>query len=142
MKERIVCQRIVAQTRNHIKIIASYDSGKNLNVDTVINIIPKTKDFNVKYLLAILNSKFASYYLYNFVYNRAVRSMNFEYSKYLPIKNTHLSEQNKIAKMVEELLISSSQGKDIKEMEKNLDNKIYEIYGLSKIEIETIENLE
>lgn len=92
LTERVVSQRIVAQTKNHIKIIATYDKGNNLNVDTVINIIPKNGDFKVKYLLGILNSKFVSYYLYNFVYNRAVRSMNFEYVKYLPIKHIQISK--------------------------------------------------
>ena len=104
LTEKVVSQRIVAQTKNHIKIIATYDKGSNLNVDTVINIIPKNGDFKVKYLLGILNSKFASYYLYNFVYNRAVRSMNFEYVKYLPIKNIQISEQNKIVDLVDKLL--------------------------------------
>ena len=34
-------------TQEDIKIIATYDKGSNLNVDTVINIIPKNGDFKV-----------------------------------------------------------------------------------------------
>jgi len=156
--ERVVSQRIVAQTRNHIKIIATYDKGNNLNVDTVINIIPKNGDFKVKFLLGILNSKFASYYLYNFVYNRAVRSMNFEYVKYLPIKNTPISEQSKIVDLVDKLLRLNQEitilekvkkkedinklKKTVKEVEQQLDKEVYSIYCLSKTEIKTIEELE
>lgn len=156
--EKIVSQRIVAQTRNHIKIIATYDRGNNLNVDTVINIIPKKQDFKVKYLLGILNSKFASYYLYNFVYNRAVRSMNFEYVKYLPIKNISIFEQNNIVDLVDKLLrlnqeiliLENSENKKeinsinktIKEIEQQIDKKIYSIYGLTRSEINTIDELE
>lgn len=128
-KERIVCQRIVAQTRNHIKIIANYDSGSNLNVDTVINIIPKNKKFSVKYLLGIINSKFASYYLYNFVYNRAVRSMNFEYVKYLPIKDVNSEKQKKVVKLVDEILKSNDANKR-NNLEKALDSVIFDVYGI------------
>lgn len=158
LKERIVSQRIVAQTRNHIKIIATYDKGNNLNVDTVINIIPENRDFKIKYLLGILNSKFASYYLYNFVYNRAVRSMNFEYVKYLPIKRIMMSKQNKVIELVDKLLrlnqevniLGNSNNKleinklrrDIKSIEEKLNKEIYFIYGLSRSEIKAIEELE
>jgi len=159
LKERIVSQRIVAQTRNHIKIIATYDGGKNLNVDTVINIIPKNKDLKIKYLLGILNSKFASYYLYNFVYNRAVRSMNFEYVKYLPIKKISISKQNKIIELVDKLLRFNQElniikklnnnkseinklNREINIIEEKLNKEIYSIYNLSRTEIKTIKELE
>jgi len=169
-KEKIVCQRIVAQTRNHIKIIATYDSGENLNVDTVINIIPQKKDVNIKYLLGILNSKFAAYYLYNFVYNRAVRSMNFEYVKYLPIKIVSATKQKSLIKLVNTILLNKNEliGIDkklsklskiepeyiqlykrklkiregINDTEKDVDNEVYELYGLSKEEIKEIKELE
>ena len=169
-KEKVVCQRIVAQTRNHIKIIANYDFGDNINVDTVINIIPNNKDFLVKYLLGILNSKFASYYLYNFVYNRAVRSMNFEYVKFLPIKRTSMSKQNEVIKLVDYILDNKKEliqlgkkmeklaqieeehinctkkklrlEKEITENEKKIDMQVYEIYGLSDREIKEVKELE
>lgn len=152
LKERIVAQRLVAQTRNHIKIIATYDRGNNLNVDTVINIIQKKNKFKYKYLLAILNSKLASYYLFNFVYNRAVRSMNFEYVKNLPIKNISSFKQGEISKDVDKLLRLSRERyettekeclqKEIKETMQELDKQIYKIYELSPKEIEEIENLD
>jgi len=155
LNERIVSQRIVAQTRNHIKIITTYDKGDNLNVDTVINIIQNEKKFKYKYVLGILNSKLASYYLYNFVYNRAVRSMNFEYVKFLPIKEIPTSKQDEVVVLVDKLLKLNKEIqiiKDKKEKEniqseiekimKNVDKRIYSIYKLSKNEIKEIESLE
>ena len=155
LKERIVSQRIVAQTRNHIKIMATYDSGDNLNVDTVINIIQNERKFKYGYVLGILNSKLASYYLYNFVYNRAVRSMNFEYVKFLPIRNVSASKQNETAVLVDELLRLNKEAQIIKdkrgieelnseiaEIRGKVDKKVYSLYGLSKNEIKEVENLE
>ena len=152
LKERIVSQRIVAQTRNHIKIIATYDEGDNLNIDTVINIIQNEKKFKYKYVLGILNSKLAAYYLYNFVYNRAVRSMNFEYVKFLPIRKTSSSKQNEIIALVDKLLKLNKEVKDKNEIEKlnsetteimeKVDKKVYSLYGLEKKEIKEIERLE
>jgi len=139
LKEKIVGQGIVAQTRNHIKIISTYDKGDSINLDTVINIIPKDNDFKVKYLLGVLNSKFASYYLYNFVYNRAVRTMHFEYVKFLPIKKASSAQQDKVIELVDKLL--KSNGKD-KDAEKELDQEVYSIYGFSKDEIKAINDLE
>jgi type I restriction-modification system DNA methylase subunit len=168
--EKIVCQRIVSQTQNHIKIICTYDDGKNINVDTVINVIPKDKKFKVKYILGILNSKFAAHYLYNFVYNRAVRSMNFEYVKYLPIKEISISEQNELIKLVDKVLDGYNElnkikerlpeftkieeehinltkkkiqiEKELTELKKDIDSSVYKIYGLSANEIKEIKELE
>jgi type I restriction-modification system DNA methylase subunit len=138
-KEKIMSQRIVAQTGDHIKIIATYDDGSTLNVDTVINIIPKTKDIKTKYILGIVNSKFASYFLYNMIYNRAVRSMNLEYIKYLPIKKARNDVQEKIVELVDKAL-QSKDNKELERIEEKINNEVYSLYGLSKAEINIVES--
>ncbi len=165
--KKVVAQNIVAQTGNHIKIIANFDDGKIINLDTVTNIIPKKEEFSPKYLIAIINSKLASFFLYNFVYNRSVRTMHLEYIKHLPIKIPD-KRKKEVENLVDELLKLYSELDVIKRsidvshkfMPKSLDNqrsektiqkqiailqvkidrKVYDLYDLSEREIEEIKN--
>ena len=174
-RDRIICQRIVAQTGNHLKIIGTMDNGKRLTADTVINIIPietadKEEDLRgegVYFLTGLINSKFASYFMYNFVYNRAVRSMNLEYIRKLPIKRSKqiekliidktksmldlVSEMERLSKKIEhteplsvDYPILQKKYLDLKKMKGNLQNEIdsevYRLYSLTETEIEEIES--
>jgi hypothetical protein len=92
----IVTQRIVAHIRDHIKITAALDSEGLFSFNTVTNIFVKDNEFNLKYLLAILNSNAVQYYTYKFIYKNAVRSMDFYKAyakKYQSQKLTRLSRK-------------------------------------------------
>ena len=74
MRPKIVAQRIVAHVLNpydRIVIMASYDPEGLLTLDTVMNVILKTNKFTYEYILGILNSRFAEWFYYWFVYNRS-----------------------------------------------------------------------
>jgi hypothetical protein len=133
---KIMGQRLIAQTRNHMKLIATLDeNGKFLEVDTVNNVVPKDDKYDLKYLLGILNSKLASYYIYNFVFNRAVRTMDFKYVSELPIKEVWKRDQNRVVSVVDKILKEGY----TKELEDALNSIVYDIYGLKGKHVKIIE---
>lgn len=137
---KIMGQRLIAQTGDHVKLIATIDEdGNYLEVNTVSNIVLIDSSFNLKYVLGILNSKLASYYIYNFVFNRAVRTLDFGYTEKLPIKKASKLEQQKIINLVDEVIKEDSDSEKSKELKEKIDKEIYSIYGLTAQEIELIE---
>jgi len=154
---KIMAQNIVAHIRDHIKIIATYDSEGILNLDTVNNLTIKDRIFRPKYILALLNSRLISYYTYNFIYSKAIRTMHFDgsYSGKIPIKKIPLEDQDYFEKIVDRLLelnlnLLKLGDKQIFETEKikeeiedlkcKMDSRIYHLYRLDENEIQIVKN--
>ena len=79
-KPKIICQRIVAHVKNpvnRIMLTSTYDETGIVGVNTVNCIYLEDKKFDLKSILTILNSEVISWYVYHFIYNDAIRSMNF-----------------------------------------------------------------
>ncbi len=153
---KIVSQNIVAHVMSpydHIIIMATLDKNGILTLDTCMNTILTDHKFSYEYILAILNSQLASWFYYWFVYNRAIRTMDFDkyYIGKLPIKI--LSETDvcytKIISLVNEILDITKDRENyvnntdlqlqVKILEKEINNAIYEIYNLTEKEIKIIE---
>jgi adenine-specific DNA-methyltransferase len=133
--EKIVVQNIVAQTGNHLVIIATFDDSKSINIDTVNNVILSDEGLDIKYVLGFLNSKLAEYYAFNFIFNRAVRTMHFESLRQLPIKVIPKRKQKRVIDLVEKVLRENTT-----ELRNQIDKEIYAIYGLTQKEVKLIED--
>jgi type I restriction-modification system DNA methylase subunit len=138
--EKIVAQNIVAQTGNHLVIIATFDDSKSINLDTVNNVILNDDGLDIKYVLGFLNSKLAEYYAFNFIFNRAVRTMHFESLRQLPIKVISKSTQKSVIDLVEKVLKEDTDSARTTELRKQIDKEIYAIYGLTRKEVKLIED--
>ena len=108
-KPKIISQRIVAHVLtpvDHIIIMSTLDQEGLLNVDTVENTIVTESDYDLKYILAFLNSKFVSWFTYTFIFNKAVRTMDFDdyYVGKIPIFPAGKDEQKSLIELVERLL--------------------------------------
>ncbi|MGI0141708.1 MAG: N-6 DNA methylase [Candidatus Micrarchaeales archaeon] len=136
--EKILVQNIVAQTGNHLVIIATLDDSNSIDLDTVNNIILNNTALNYKYVLGFLNSKLAEYYAFNFIFNRAVRTMHFESIRKLPIKIVPENRQKKVINLVDQALKENNASK-VDELRKQIDKEIYNIYNLTATEIKLIE---
>lgn len=142
--KKIIAQDIVAQTKNHIKITATYDPDGTLTMDTVDNFIfnnPKTH-FLPKYILALLNSKIISFYAYNFIYSNAIRTMHFgrTYSGRIPIKIASIEEQEKIVNLVDKLLTNGQNEEENIKILTQIDQLVYSLYKLNDEEILYVES--
>jgi hypothetical protein len=142
--KRIIVQNIVAHIRDHIKLIASIDDGYNL--DTVNNININNKDYSLYYVLGLLNSKLIHFYVYNFIYFNAIRTMHFDsrYSGKIPIANISENEMNEIEGIVVKLMeiphkVDQKEVNLYAQLEHELNSKIYRIYQLDENMIKLVE---
>jgi len=109
------------------------------------------KQFSIKYILALLNSKYLRY-----VYTLLVREegrvfpqVKLSKLKQVPIKKISLSKQKPFIDLVNKIL-SLTQSEDyledpqkqtkVKEYERQIDQLVYKLYGLTEEEIKIIEN--
>jgi type I restriction-modification system DNA methylase subunit len=141
-KPKIVTQDIVSYVQHpkpHIKIISAIDSENCLNVSTVTNIT--STEYNLEYLCGILNSRFISWYAYNFIYNRASRTMHFRkgYADQIPIcrikndnaEDLHLS--NELIKLVNQITLQYND--DISDIYSRIEGIIHQLYGITDDEL-------
>lgn len=147
LKPKVVSQVIVAHIENptpHLKITASYDSEGIIITNTLMSFDINEK-INPKFWMAYLNSQFVSWYAFNFIYARAIRTMHFYnfYIQQIPIPKAILisGSQDKIVSLVDQILsIKKADSKsDIKDLENQIDTLIYKLYNLNEEEIKVIE---
>ncbi len=146
MKDKIISQRIVAHVINPVEriiIMATIDTKPYLTLDTVMNTIIKDSRFQMKYILALLNSTLASWFYYWFVYNRAIRTMDFDkyYIGKLPIKNITSAEQKSFCVVVDKIHgLNHEDDEKRQELMRRIDQMVYDLYDLIKEEINIIES--
>ena len=151
---KIVLQRLVAHIQNpkpHIMIMATYDSKGNVfSVDTVENTVLKSKNYDYKYVLAIINSKFTNWYTYKFIFCSAIRTMDFDdyYMGKVPIPKLGLDRQKPFIDIVnkvfaitqsEDYFQNTVKRSQVKNLEREIDKLVYKLYGLTDEEIQIVE---
>ena len=108
----------------------------------------KSKGYDLKYLLAIINSRFAYHFLNN---HRRHRLENYFYPddlRKLPVPKITSQDQQHLITLVDQIL-SITKSDDyldnpdkqakVKRLEKEIDKLVYELYELTPEEIETVE---
>jgi adenine-specific DNA-methyltransferase len=110
----------------------------------------KSERINLKYLTALLNSKLLAFWL---KHKGKMQGNNYQIDKEpildIPIKEGSVVEQKSLVEVIGKI-INDMQGNDymqnsvkqakVKEYERQIDQMIYKLYGLSKEEIEIVEN--
>ena len=140
-KEFFTEQRILIREITNPRILATITDEEYYNTPSIINII-RPKGVNFKYLLGLINSKLMTYYhintspkankglfpkiLVNDVRNLPIRICDGEvYDELISLVEKRLAEKN-VVKM--------------NDIDSKIDRVVYQIYGLSTKEIDTIEN--
>jgi len=145
-KEFFTEPRILVREITNPRILASYTCEEYYNTPSIINLI----DFNgtnVKYILGLINSKLISFYhiknspkankgLFPKILVSDVRN--------IPIVLGDEESINKIEKLVDEILLinksdSNKEHKNIKILEKEIDDLVYKIYKINDTNIKIVE---
>jgi hypothetical protein len=113
---KIICQRIIAHVQNpvnRIMLTSTYDENKIVGVNTVNCIYLEDVQYDLKSILTILNSEVISWYAYHFIYNDAIRSMDFYdfFISKIPISKTLSNYQVLLNFMCECLLFINRNSK-------------------------------
>lgn len=114
--------------------VFTYDDHQTLSLNSCNILIPQIEGMNIKYVLAILNSSVAAYFI-NKKYNsvKLLRS----HIESLPIPMVSAEKQSGIIKKVDHIMKSTE---NISGLYEELDNEIMDIFGLSTKKRETIKN--
>lgn len=100
----------------------------------------KNNNVNAKYLLALLNSKLLFFLLYreSNKFRGGYITCTKQYFENLPIKIISIFEQEPFIKLVNKILLSHSHSeKNL--IEKEIDQLVYQLYGLTEEEIKIVE---
>ncbi len=102
--------------------------------------ISQSKQFDYRFLLAVLNSQFINWYFLNFL----SEDLHF-YPKdamQLPIPSVSATKQRPVVQLVDRILQikNTNSSVDTSEDESKIDQYVYEMYGLSNIEIAAVKN--
>jgi adenine-specific DNA-methyltransferase len=143
LKPKVITQVIVSHVENpypHLKIIACFDA-EGIAITNTLMAFETDNDIHPKFLLAYLNSKFISWYAYNFIYSQAIRTMHFYdfYIQQIPIPKIKLSNQELFITIVEQILTAKAQGKDTTALEEEIDLLVYKLYDLTYEEVKVID---
>lgn len=111
-------------------LIFAYDNNQYLTLNSANILIPAIKNYDVKVILGLLNSK-----LYNFIFRKkfnSIKVLRFHIEN-LPIPKLTDNQKNKILNLVQIIL-------QTKIISDELDNYICEIFGLNEVEKQIINN--
>jgi hypothetical protein len=135
-KEKIV----IRQTGD--TLIATLDTKqficmKNMHVITA----KEGYEISLKYVLALLNSKVLDYYhfLLNPEKGEALAEVKKENVAKLPIKQISLKEQKPFVTKVDAILEAKLKGEGAEQLERQIDDMVYKLYGLTYDEVKTID---
>ncbi len=129
---------LVVRTRNislKERIIATIDYDKKYNLNRISNIIAKP-NFSLEGLLGFINST-----LFNWLYSK--RYLDYEI-KPIYLRNSPMADTNNISliEKSKQIMFAKKQNpnSDTTQLEKEIDQMVYELYGLTEEEIAVVEN--
>jgi hypothetical protein len=97
--------------------------------------------FNQKFILGVLNSKLMEWIIYDLCPAKMgnARKFGLDYIKKLPIPIVDIKIQKIIADLVDNIISSKKEGKDILEFDSKINQIVYKLYELTEDEIKIIE---
>jgi len=161
---KIMSQQIIAHVQNptdHIVLMSTVDRQGVLTLDTVQNTILTDSRYTLELITALLNSTLWSWYAYRFIFSRAVRTMHFDgyYIGKFPLPDMDAVDCGSrtlaaaISPLVDRITDANARlestpreqlnerarlSVEIEEMDDEIDDHVYALYGLSKPEIELV----
>jgi len=123
-------------------IIGTYDKKGIVTLDTVTNLrLKENANINLKYIIALFNSKLIYSYLLQVVYSQSSLTMHTDriYLKDIPVKIPEDKIMSEIINLVDRLLINKVGTEKFKSLNKQIDEIMYRIYDLTPYEIDIIE---
>ena len=141
--EKLITQRV----NSSMQLLVAYDDRQNYFLDTtnVSKCQTLNSDYAIKFILAILNSKLINYWYCN-KYRMPTIGLYELHS--IPIKPTLKNNQKPFTSLVDQILAITKDADypsnlakqaKVKELERQIDQMVYELYGLTPEEIGVVE---
>ena len=140
-EKKIVIQRISGGTK---PLKAAIDKTKQLTFASVNNLLLKNQyTQHYEYILCLINSNLLNWFYSNNFSNKSELTVNISktYLEKLPIPDIDANDNSKFINLVDQILTTKKVNPqaDIIALETEIDQLVYELYGLTKEEISIIE---
>jgi len=162
----ILIQNIVAHIENpqpHVKIIGSVVDQSELQTIVILDTVNQLENrspMSVKYILGILHSHLLNWYVYRFIFAKAIRTMHFDgpVTNRIPIRTINFANPADVARhdrmvaLVTQMLdlhqrlaaegvphAKAALQRRIEATDRQIDALVYELYGLTDAEIAVVE---
>jgi len=154
LSNKIMIQRISGGTT---PLVGALDEGVYYTFASINNVVLKDDSkYNIKYILALINSKLLNWYYSTNFSNKSELTVNVSktFLEQLPIKNIPETQQCSLVKIVDKIIslnkrlieIGDKQTderativEEIKKIDIQIDELVYKLYGLTKEEIAIVE---
>lgn len=143
---KILSQRIVAHVKRpqpHIIIMSTVDRKGVLTLDTVENTVLTDNEYPLEFLTCLLNSRLIAWYVYRYVFSKAIRTMDLDdyYIRKIPLPNKAKTLDDFSVKYNEMEKAQVQQNtNEIEMIESEINSLIYSLYNLDEKEIEIIDS--
>jgi len=139
---------LVQRTRNprlKTRVVAMIDEDGLYGMESIIFIVPKTDSAPIYYLLAVLNSNLINYLYATKFLNVAIKA---EYLKDTPIPEPNISQEKALTDLAKKILTitkdddylqNPQKQAKVKALEREIDEMVYQLYGLTEEEIKIVE---
>ena len=134
--EKLITQRVNSSGQ----LLVAYDCEQYYCLDTTnVSVYDENSNYDLKYLLSILNSK-----LINWWFNDKFKmpTISGYELKQIPIKNISSEKQQLFVILADQIITLKKQNQDTSELEAQIDQMVYELYGLSEDEVAVVEGRE
>jgi hypothetical protein len=125
------------------RLIAAYDNQGYFTLDSTHVQRLKNSNFDLKYILALFNSKLINYYYTTDVAEegRVFAQVKIINLKKIPVKNIDKKDQEPLIAIINNILTAkkSNPEADTTHLESEIDQLVYELYGLTEEEIAIVE---
>ena len=127
------------------EITATYDESNFYIMSSLYNAILINKEYSLKYILGLLNSKLFQYLMYKLTFEKTkgafTKAKIYHYYE-LPVKKCVQYEQESIINRVDAVLSikATNPSADTSALESEIDRLVYQLYGLTEEEIKIVEN--
>ena len=154
LRPKILNQLAIAHVQNpypHFYLQAALDLNERLVFETISCTFMKNPRINIKFFLAINNSKLFAWLLYKFIYSNAIRSTRYDeqYVGRVPCPNLERIHQIPLIDLVDHILDITKDNDyldypvkqaKVKELKNEIDQMVYTLYGLTPNEIAIVES--
>ena len=138
----LLFQNVVAHIMNpfpHVKLIGCIPDDSSCYITDTINQIEVFSSYDARLVWAILNSDLISWYVYSFIYGKAIRTMHFDAVATDRIPIIFPENEGLVVQLVEELIAPDTSADRAAELEKTLNLLVYKTYGVRYEEIGLID---
>jgi adenine-specific DNA-methyltransferase len=122
-------------------LIATFKEEEFYCIDSVHSIINNDKDYNLKYILSILNSKFGNF-LYKLLITESGKvfaQVKLTFLRKIPIKIADTITQGQFVKIADEILDLKKDNIETTDLEAKIDLMVYKLYELTYEEVLVVE---